>query len=211
MTAPFIGLTVQIWPGPCTFRECGGNMKTLRIFTVLTITSLFSFTAMPKSFSKREMRTYNMKLISQMIKAVSPELNAKKRDRIAMSLYQASKQYMVDPKIIIAIIDTESDFRQNVVSSTGDLSLAQINTEIWNKEFVRMGLDKINVKLLKKDEAYALSKMGKILNILKTRHAGSDSQWYARYHSHTKSLKNIYQKKVETRLRKIASVEVAGL
>ena len=151
-----------------------------------------------------------MKLISQMIGAVSPELNYKKRDRIAMSLYQASKKYAVDPKIMIAIIDTESDFYQDRVSSTGDLSLAQINTEIWNKEFVRMGLDKINVKLLKKDEAYALGKMGTILSILKTRHAHNDSKWYARYHSQTKSLKNIYDQKVQVRLRKIASVTVAS-
>lgn len=152
-----------------------------------------------------------MKLISQMIGSVSPELNQKKRDRVAMSLYQASKKYAIDPKIMIAIIDTESDFIQGAVSSTGDLSMAQINIEIWNKEFIRMGLDKIDKKLLKKDEAYALGKMGKILNILKKRHARNDTKWYARYHSHTKSLKNLYDKKVQKRLRAIASVTVASL
>lgn len=181
-------------------------MKTLRLVITFLLTSTFSFTAMPKSFSKQELRNYNLKLISSMIKAVSPELSDKRRDRIAMSLFQASKKYAVDPKIMIAIIDTESDFYQDRVSSTGDLSLAQINTEIWNKEFIRLGLDKINVKLLKKDEAYALGKMGKILNILQSRHAKKDAKWYARYHSHTPAFKNIYEKKVQLRLRKIASV-----
>ena len=172
---------------------------------------MISTAAMPKSFTKNQMRNYNLKLISQMIGSVAPEINHKKRDKIAMSLYQASKKYAVDPKIMIAIIDTESDFIQGAVSSTGDLSMAQINTEIWNKEFIRLGLDKINIKLLKKDQAYALGKMGKILNILKKRHASKDANWYARYHSHTKSLKGLYDKKVQKRLRAIASVTVASM
>lgn len=162
--------------------------------------------AMPKSFTKNELRNYNLKLISKMIESVSPELDKKKRANIAVSLYGASRKYEIDPKVMIAIIDTESDFKQEAVSSTGDVSLAQINTEIWNKEFTRMGLDKINKKLLKKDAAYALEKMGKILNILKTRHVKKDNKWYARYHSTTTKYKNMYDAKVQVKMRKIASV-----
>jgi hypothetical protein len=181
-------------------------MKTTILLLTFIITSTFSLPAMPKSFTKNELRNYNLKLISKMIESVTPELDKKKRANIAVSLYGASRKYAIDPKVMIAIIDTESDFYQERVSSTGDVSLAQINTEIWNKEFTRMGLDKINKKLLKKDAAYALEKMGKILNILKTRHAKTDSKWYATYHSTTKKYKNMYDAKVQTKMRKIASV-----
>ncbi len=172
---------------------------------------MISTAAMPKSFTKNQVRNYNLKLISQMIGSVAPEINKKRRDQISISLYQSSKKYAIDPKIMIAIIDTESDFYQGAVSSTGDLSMAQINTDIWNREFVRLGLDQINIKLLKKDEAYALGKMGKILNILKKRHAGKDANWFARYHSHTKSLKNLYGAKVQKKLKTMAMVTVASM
>ena len=61
-------------------------------------------------------------------------------------------------------------------------------------------------KMLKKDEAYALNKMGKILSILKARHAKKDAKWYAIYHSKTKKFKNLYDGKVQNQLRMIASV-----
>jgi hypothetical protein len=141
-----------------------------------------------------------------MIKIVQPELEKKDRNRIAYSLYMTTSKYNIDPKLMIAIIGTESDFRNEKVSTTGDLSLAQINTEVWNKEFSRLGLGKLNSKRLKKDENYALSKMAEILNILKARHAKKDTQWFARYHSHTKKYKNLYSVKVEKRMRMIASI-----
>lgn len=168
--------------------------------------SVFSSVATSKSISNKEALRHEINTISKMIKSVQPDLKNQKRNELAASLYYTSKKYRVDPKIMIAIISTESSFRNHVVSSTGDLSLAQINTVVWDKEFARLGMAKINTKLLKKNEEYALGKMATILSILKERHARKDSKWYAIYHSKTKKYKDLYDSKVQTRLRKIASV-----
>ncbi len=184
----------------------GELMKIQTLITTIICVSVFSTAASPLSFSAKDVTRNNVNIISKMIKAVQPELEKNNRNRIAYSLYMTTKKYKVDPKLMIAIIGTESDFVNSKVSTTGDLSLAQINTEIWNKEFSRLGLDKLNAKRLKKDEVYALSKMAEILNILKARHAKNDSKWFARYHSHTKKYKNLYSVKVEKRMRMIASI-----
>ena len=184
-------------------------MKMTKILTTIICTTLIMSTAQPKNFSTAELTRNNTNLISKMIKIVEPDLDMNDRNRIAYSLYMTTKKYKVDPKLMIAIIGTESDFVNSKVSTTGDLSLAQINTQVWNKEFVRLGLDKLNPKRLKKDEAYALGKMAEILNILKARHGKKDNQWFARYHSHTKKHKNEYSVKVEKRMRMIASIDVS--
>ena len=176
------------------------------LFITFIMTLVFSTTAQPLSFSKSDIDIFHTRLIAKMISIVQPELKEGAKNRIAKSLYNTTKKYRLDPKLMIAIIGTESDFVNEKVSTTGDLSLAQINTDVWNKEFSRLGLDKLNSKLLKKDEAYALNKMAEILNILKFRHGKSDSKWFARYHSQTTKYKNLYSIKVEKRMRMIASV-----
>jgi hypothetical protein len=181
-------------------------MKTLKLLTLTLILALFSAEVMPKSYTKAEIYQFNVSVINKMIKTVQPDIDDKKCKKIAIALYQTSRKYGVDPKIMIAIIATESNFNNSVVSSSGDLSLAQINTKVWDMEFARLGLDKINEKLLKKDEAYALNKMGKILSILKARHAKKDAKWYAIYHSKTKKHKERYDGKVQSHLRSIASI-----
>lgn len=180
-------------------------MKKTLLMTFITALIL-STTAQPLSFSKSDVDANHVRLIAKMISIIQPELKVSSKNRIANSLYKTTKKYKLDPRLMIAIIGTESDFINEKVSTTGDLSLAQINTEIWNKEFVRLGLNKLNSKLLKKNEAYALSKMAEILNILKARHGKSDSKWFARYHSQTKKFKNLYSIKVEKRMRMIASI-----
>lgn len=196
----------HFWHWSCNLKGAGELMKLQTLITTFICVSLFSSTACPLSFTAKDITRNNVNVISKMIKAVQPELENKDRNRIAYSLYMTTKKYKVDPKLMIAIIGTESDFVNSKVSTTGDLSLAQINTDIWNKEFERLGLDKLNAKRLKKDETYALAKMAEILNILKARHAKHDTKWFARYHSHTTKYKNLYSKKVEKRMRMIASI-----
>lgn len=170
------------------------------------LTLLFSTTAQPLSLNYAEIDSYRISVLSKMIAAIQPELKKHNRERIAKALYKTAQIHKLDPRIMIAIISTESEFINSKVSPTGDLSLAQINTEVWNKEFTRLGLATLNRKLLKTNEAYALNKMAEILNIIKSRHARKDSKWFARYHSHTKKYKEIYTVKLEKRLRMIASV-----
>lgn len=140
-----------------------------------------------------------------MINVVQPELNEIERDTIATQISQAIKKYKVEPQIVVAIIDTESDFRADKVSSTGDVSLAQINVDVWNREFIRMNKEPMNKEKIKQDQAYALMKMAEILHIIKKRYEKSDRRWYARYHSNTHRHKSDYLHKLEIRLKLLAT------
>jgi hypothetical protein len=183
-------------------------MKILQLVTTVMCIFQLIGEARPATFNAREKTDCNTIIISKMIGKVQPEIKLANRIRIASSIGKIAQKYQIDPKLMIAIIGTESDFSNTKISSTGDLSMAQINTEIWNKEFTRLGLEKLNKTRLKKDEVYALNKMAEILNILKNRHAKKDKYWFARYHSHTKKFKNVYQSKVQSRINMIASLNI---
>ena len=144
-------------------------------------------------------------LISQMISIVQPELEVNARNKIANDIHHAIKKHKVEPQIIVALIDTESNFQYNKVSSTGDLSLGQVNVEVWNEEFKRMKLPLIQKELLViEDQGYAMEKMAQILKILKSRHAKKDRRWYARYHSNTTKYKLDYLRKIEVRMKMLS-------
>ena len=99
-------------------------------------------TSLPLKFENFDRKSYpnDAFVIANMINVVQPELIEKERDIIATQISEALKKYKIEPQIIVAIIDTESNFKSDKVSSTGDVSVAQINVEVWNKEFFRMNL-----------------------------------------------------------------------
>lgn len=63
---------------------------------------------------------------------------------LAEKIYDASKEKTLDYHILLGIIKTESDFRQDAISSTGDVSLVQINYRIWSREFIRIKTHKLS-------------------------------------------------------------------
>lgn len=149
-------------------------------------------------------------VISKMISVLNPNLSVNHRKDVATKIHQALAKYKIAPQIVVAIIDTESRFNQNLVSSTGDLSMAQVNVEVWNKEFQRMNLELINVEKLKSDESYSLEVMTQILHILKTRYEKKDRRWYARYHSKTKKYRRLYLAKVEARMKLLENSHIVA-
>lgn len=181
-------------------------MKTL--LTLIIVSAwLISTTCLAKVTDGNVKVSTNSKKIDRMIKVMQPGLDKSKRQKFAKQLAKISRQYKIDPKIMIAIIDTESEFDNSKVSSTGDLSIAQININVWNKELARLKLPTIDSERLVKDEKYALDQMGMILSILKIRHELKDNKWFARYHSRTEKYKNRYCLKVESRIRRLASLD----
>lgn len=177
-------------------------MMTLFIFA-----PFFTAIAKPLNVVKKDNDVRSIYTIEKMIKIIQPSLKKSSVCRIAKYLSKISKNYKVDPKLMIAIIDTESNFINSKVSITGDISLAQINTKVWDVEFNRLGLHKLNSKLLVKDENYALEEMAIILTIIKNRHAKTDQVWFARYHSHNKKFKDIYSLKIKKRMKMLAYVD----
>lgn len=144
-------------------------------------------------------------IIAQMISIVQPELDHNIRNQVALDISRAITKFSVEPQIMVALIDTESNFQYSKVSTTGDLSIAQVNVDVWNKEFTRLKMPMIKKKdLVKKDQQYAMNVMAQILKILKARHGKSDRRWYARYHSNTTKYKMDYLRKIEIRMKMLS-------
>lgn len=142
------------------------------------------------------------KRIARMIEIVQPEIDNQFKFTVAGNIVKSAKKYQIQPQIFIALIDTESNFEPATVSSTGDLSIAQVNVEIWNKEFERLKMDKIvPLKLKENNQEYAIMMMGKILNLIKSKYQAKDRRWYARYHSNTTRYKLEYLKRIEVRMK----------
>ncbi|MBC7537748.1 MAG: transglycosylase SLT domain-containing protein [Bacteriovorax sp.] len=163
--------------------------------------------SLPPKFENFDRKPYPNEafVIANMIAIVQPELDEEERDTVASQISLAIKKYKVEPQIIVAIIDTESDFKADKVSSTGDLSVAQINVDVWNKEFLRMKKPIMIKEKIKCDQEYALMKMAEILNIIKKRYEKKDRRWYARYHSNTHKYKSEYLHKLEIRMKMLAT------
>jgi hypothetical protein len=195
------------------------SMKRFNLFFIFALVLVYSVgcsTNKLKNKSAKKIRTEELKLsnfdqvnipkesiaIAKMIEIVQPELDGKFRVDFANIIESASKHYHIEPQIIVALIDTESNFKAEKVSTTGDLSIAQVNVDVWNKEFERMKLPLIKKhKLTNKDQTYAVFTMAQILSILKKRHLKHDRRWYARYHSNTTKYKHEYLKRIEVRMK----------
>ena len=143
-------------------------------------------------------------VVSELIASLKPNLSKAKRVELAKAIKHTMAKYNIPPQVVLAIIDTESGFNHELVSSTGDYSLAQINVNIWNKEFERLKMPLIDLERLQADQVYSLEMMGQILNLLKKRHAKTDRRWYARYHSKTQKYKHAYLSKMELRMVKMS-------
>jgi len=141
--------------------------------------------------------------IAKMISALRPKFSKKKQYHLASKIQKIAKEYKLEPQIVVAIIDTESEFDQSKISETGDLSLAQINPDVWNEEFKRLNLEELDIERLKTDTDYSLKTMAKILSHLKKNYGNKDKKWYARYHSKNKKFKEIYLSKLNNRLKKM--------
>mgnify|MGYP005685300245 CR=1 FL=1 len=149
-------------------------------------------------------------VIAKMMKTLKPTMSKAQKHQLSMKIHAVLNKYNIPPQIVLSIIDTESSFNQNAVSSSGDLSLAQINVDVWNKEFERMKKPLIDSERLKRDEVYALDTMAQILTLLKDRYEKNDRRWYARYHSKTKKYKGLYLTKLERRMKKLEKSNIAG-
>jgi len=164
---------------------------------------LFIILGLPNTMIGSDQKFHKKYYISQIkehIKALKP-LPEAKANKLAESIYQSSTAHQVPYKIMTAIIMVESGFSQSAVSSTGDISIAQINYKVWKKEAKRLHME-LSESRLKKDSNYAILKLGEILKHLKKTYSKNDKFWYARYHSRTPELKKKYLTKLLTKGQK---------
>lgn len=143
--------------------------------------------------------------VENKIEVLAPHLGAKAKRRIAALVSAESLRTGISAAIMLAILKTESDFNQTAVSSTNDLSIAQINPRVWGKgdRFFKITKKHLNVARLKRDDAYAIYCMSEILRFLKAKHSKNDKWWFARYHSANPVYKEPYKRKLKFHLQKI--------
>ena len=135
-------------------------------------------------------REYQVGLIKDQIRSLKP-LPEDQLNHIAQSILISSEANQIPYKLMTSIIMVESSFSQQAISTTGDISIVQINYKIWKKEAIRMNME-LSEERLKTDSRYAIQKMGMILKYLKKTYSRNDQYWYARYHSRTPKLKQNY-------------------
>lgn len=162
--------------------------------------------------------TVQRETINKIAHILTKEMNLAKdkSERVSTIIAFAAKKYEVDPRIMIAIIKIESNFKQNAINLTscertkqdkcGDYSMAQINYETWSKSFPKMGRKPLDLHKLKTDETYSIFRMAEILSILKKQYAATDNAWFARYHSSTPVHKDRYTRALKSEIRKVISL-----
>jgi len=148
-------------------------------------------------------------VISAIEEIIQPYVKeSEKVQKIAESIFEASQNRKVDYLLFLSILKVETTtFNQQAVSSTGDISIAQIKPEVWTQEFDRLGKEPLDIKRLKKDAAYSIDRMGEILEI-QNGYKKKDPLWYARYHSKTPSKKLKYAQKVQKEYLKIKQIQI---
>lgn len=161
-------------------------------------------------FYKNNLNTEDeINLVKNQIQQFYPH-TIDKLDYISEEILRTANKYDLDYKLFLAIIKTESDFKQSAYNPSGDHSIAQINYRIWNKEFKRLNKPELDFHKLKKDISYSVDLMGEILTILKERY-DHDPLWYARYHSGTYKRKVGYAKKIQNNIKEMNKQEIHDL
>lgn len=164
----------------------------LMIFGLLSTVAAHA-DASESQFNAKEGFLITISRFESAILKLNNRLTHKQATRLATLIAIESKKNGLDPRIVLAILNTESSFNQKAVSSTGDLSIAQMNPKVWTpKMFQSRTGQTIEWSRVKKDEAYAISRMVLILSWLKNSFSKHDKWWFARYHSATPEFKNIY-------------------
>ena len=100
-----------------------------------------------------------------------------------------SKQFNLDKKLVTAIIEVETNGNNNLVSSTNDYGIMQVNINTA-KHF------KFSIQRMKKDTDYSVYCGTFYLAYLRAKHSKVDKTWWARYHSNTPELKQKYIRRI---------------
>lgn len=106
---------------------------------------------------------------------------------------------------LLAIIAVESDYRPNARSSTGDVGLAQLNASLWartDKETLNLADPRVNI-------LRACEILDRTYQARRSHSKLAPGEWASFYHSKTKSIRQAYWKKVQSKLEilKYASKE----
>lgn len=120
--------------------------------------------------------------------------------KTSVAIKKYTTMYGIDYRVLLGLIMTESSFNQGAVSPTQDFGIGQINYKVWQKEFIRLNKEPLDLKRLKTDVDYAVRRTVEILALLKKN---KDPYWVGRYHSKTPRLKKAYFAKIQHQVLKL--------
>jgi len=156
-------------------------IKTILVTAGLTVATMGSIHS-EISLSHKQGR-YD--LLVKQIKKNNKDLDIKYAKRIARVVFIECRKANIDPRIVIAILKQESNYKLNAVNKrSADYGIAQINRNTIKS----MRLNK--TKLLT-DLEYSVHAAVEVLSLVK-RYSNGDSKWWARYNSRHLNKKNKY-------------------
>lgn len=130
--------------------------------------------------------------VEKMIEKTGAQVSTDTKKKVAMAIAEHAKYYDIKPKSLVAIAYVESSFRPDLINSSGDHGLMQINWPTWKGKFTDNPKDLLNVY---KNVEVACQ----IININK-RMGYTD---LAAYHSFNDENKAIYAAKLKEVLRRL--------
>lgn len=173
------------------------HLKSMKILTILSFLFLSATAASANSLDDKENFLITVSRFESAILKLNKHINKNNATRLGTLISIESKKRKIDPRVFLAIINTESSFNQKALNKNKngsvDVSLAQINSGAWTpKRFKEKTGKTLDLKRLKENDAYAIWVMGEILSLLKNNFARKDKWWFANYHSATPSFKRLY-------------------
>jgi soluble lytic murein transglycosylase len=78
--------------------------------------------------------------LSLKITNINPYLTHQQALEIAVVIVDMAGKYGLDPRLVAAVVATESSFRAAAVSGTGDHGLVQVNARWWGEHLQEQGI-----------------------------------------------------------------------
>jgi soluble lytic murein transglycosylase len=114
-----------------------------RIFLKVTLfLIIFSFSFyLPNHVTEIKKRERTIQDILSVLESRQTDLSSVAKEDLAEAIYDEANRYGYDPKFILALIDTESNFFNWAVSKAGAKGLMQIMPEVAQDLAQRMGIE----------------------------------------------------------------------
>ena len=145
--------------------------------------------------------------VKAAVRSVQPFLSTEKVDIYSMAIQQASLRYGIDPMVLIAITDQESDFKEGLPEGkAGEIGLHQIRKSWLKNAAFRAEFKKASVKDLNNPSKSFLYAAWILKDLKKTSKASSLPYW-TKYNSPTLEFRQKYFALVNRKILKIRNQE----
>lgn len=190
------------------FLQFGRMLRSLSVLTIsFHVGNADSFAGSEAPIKPSSSVPSDVAEIRVAIRKVQQLLSNSKVELYAQGIAKAASRYRVDPMLLVAIIDQESDFQEGLPEGKmGEIGLCQIRkswlkNSIFRAEFKRASKSDLN------NPAKSFLYAAWILRDLKMYNRASSLPYWSRYNSPTFEFRQKYFALVNPKLKKITSRE----